>query len=69
MLNSRAVRYVALIASAFSSAACGDFTGPTAVATSPSSALAPPTKPADLALTRWILISGVWVMVEEPVAK
>jgi len=70
MLKSRAVRYVALIASAVASAACGDFTGPTSPnVTSPSPMLAPPTSAADLTFTRWILISGVWVLVDESAEK
>lgn len=68
MQNSRALRYVALIVSAVATVGCGNVTGPSAdFADAPR--LAPPTKSADVALSRWILISGVWIEVETPLVK
>jgi hypothetical protein len=68
MLNSRAVRYVALIVSAVGIVGCGNISGPTSPdVTEPR--LAPPTKSADLDLSRWILISGVWTEVEPSLVK
>ena len=69
MLTSRSLRYVALIVGAVVTVGCGNVTGPTSPAVSESSRLAPPTSSADLALSRWILISGVWVQVEEQIVK
>jgi len=69
MRNSRALRYVALIVSAVASIGCGNVTGPASPDFTEGSRLAPPTRSSDVDLSRWILISGVWIEVETPVVK
>ena len=68
MLYSRALRCVGLIAIAAACVACGDVTGPTSTIAEPSRQVRPAT-PVDATFTRWILISGVWVLVEDVIAK
>jgi hypothetical protein len=65
MLNSRALRYVALIVSAVATVGCGNVTGPSSADFSKAPSLAPPTKSADVNLSRWILISGVWIEADD----
>jgi hypothetical protein len=69
MLSSRPLRYLALIVSAAVTVGCGNVTGPTSADLAEAPRLAPPTESADLDLSRWILISGVWVEVEASVVK
>jgi hypothetical protein len=69
MLNSRALRYVALIVSAVATIGCGNVTGPASPDFTEASRLAPPTKSSDVDLSRWILISGVWIEVESSLVK
>jgi hypothetical protein len=69
MLNSRALRYVALIVSAVATIGCGNVTGPASPDFTEASKIAAPTKSADVALSRWILISGVWMEVEPSIVK
>lgn len=66
MLYSRALRFVGLIAIALASVSCGEITGPTSPNVTEPSMLAPPT---DAAFTRWILISGVWIEVDDLIVK
>jgi len=69
MLNSRALRYLALIVGAVVTVGCGNVMGPSSPNFTEQSRLAPPTRSADVDLSRWILISGVWVEVEASVVK
>ncbi len=66
MLYSRALRFVGLIAVAAASVSCSDVTGPTSPNIAERSSLAPPT---DVVFTRWILISGVWIEVDDLIGK
>ena len=62
MLGHRVVRYLALTVSLLAGSACGDYTR----LTSPGpSKIVSPTAPVGATFSRYILISGVWVCVED----
>ena len=62
MLGHRVVRYLALTVSLLAGSACGDYTRLTSPA---PSKIATPTVPVGASFSRYILISGVWVCVED----
>lgn len=62
MSSHRVFRYMAIGVGVLACLACGDYAHPT----SPTSAkLDTPTAPAGASFSRYILISGVWVCVDD----
>lgn len=62
MSGHRVFRYIALSMGILAGLACGDYAHPT----SPTSAkLDTPTAPVGASFSRYILISGVWVCVDD----
>jgi len=61
MSAHRAVRYLVLGVGILAGLACGDYAHPT----SPASSNVSPTAPVGASYSRWILISGAWVCVDD----